>query len=226
MKKIRILMLLFIAVLGVCAARSMILSVSGTVDKKDEKYVIIDAGHGGADSGKVGVNGSLEKKLNLEITRKLEELLKAEGFKTALTRTDDAGLYEEESTSKKAEDLKNRCTYINEEKPDLVVSIHQNSYTDPSAHGAQVFYFAHSQEGEKIAQIFQECLCEADPSNTRVAKANDTYYLLKRTEVPTIIAECGFLSNPEEAEKLADEDYQDLIAQALCKAVKQCLAVE
>ena len=77
MKKIRILMLLFIAVLGVCAARSMILSVSGTVDKKDEKYVIIDAGHGGADSGKVGVNGSLEKKLNLEITRKLEELLKA-----------------------------------------------------------------------------------------------------------------------------------------------------
>ena len=223
MKKIRILMVLFFLVLGICAVRTVYLSVSGSADKGEEKYVIIDAGHGGVDSGKVGVNGVLEKELNLQIAKKLEALLNKAGYRTSLTRTEDVGLYEEGSGSKKAEDLKNRCTFINEEKPDLVVSIHQNSYTDASVHGAQVFYFTHSSDAEAIARIFQQCLCEIDPSNTRVAKANDTYYLLKKTEVPVVIAECGFLSNPEEAEKLTDESYQDEVAGALCKGVQMCL---
>ena len=222
MKKIHILMFIFLAVLGICAVRTVYLSVSGTADKG--KYVIIDAGHGGIDSGKVGVNGVLEKDLNLEIARKLEKLLKKAGYRVTLTRTEDIGLYEEGSGSKKAEDLKNRCILINEEEPDLAVSIHQNSYTDASVHGAQVFYFTHSAEAEAMAQVFQQCLCEIDPSNTRMAKANDTYYLLKKTEVPVVIAECGFLSNPAEAEKLTDEAYQDKIAEALCKSVRKCLA--
>ncbi len=82
------------------------------------------------------------------------------------------------------------------------MSIHQNSYQDPEVRGAQVFYYQHSNEGKEAAAILREALSAADPGNTRESKANGTYYLLRRTETPTVIVECGFLSNPEEAEKL------------------------
>jgi N-acetylmuramoyl-L-alanine amidase len=226
MKKIRILVIAVFVCMGICASRAVLQSVSGTTMKEAEKYVIVDAGHGGVDSGKVGVNGVLEKDLNLTIAKKLKKLLEQEGIRADLTRTDDSGLYEEDSTRKKADDLKNRCQIINDGKPDLAVSIHQNSYTDASVYGAQVFYYTHSVTAKDYAGIFQQCLSEVDPTNNRQAKANDTYYLLRRTEVPVLIAECGFLSNPDEAEKLTDEDYQDQLAKALCRAVKNCLQTD
>lgn len=226
MKKIKILIILFLAVLGICASREVMHSVSGNADEGTGNYVIIDAGHGGVDSGKVGVNQALEKDINLEIAKKLQNILEKKGFRTAMTRTDDKGLYEEGSSSKKADDLKNRCEFINKEKPALAVSIHQNSYTDAGVHGAQVFYFTHSSQSEQYAEIFQQCLCGVDPSNTRKAKANDTYYLLRKTEVPVVIAECGFLSNHEEAEKLTGEEYQEQIAKALAEAIEKCLKTD
>ncbi len=140
-----------------------------------------------------------------------------------MTRKEDKILAEDGATNRKVQDMKARVALINEEKPALAVSVHQNSYHDPNVSGAQVFYYSHSKEGETAAKKMQEALLSVDPDNTRQAKANDSYYLLKRTEPPTIIVECGFLSNPSEAELLADKKYQKKIADAITDGVEKYL---
>ena len=137
--------------------------------------------------------------------------------------TDDRNLADANATNEKISDMKQRVAKMNSEQPDAVISIHQNSYTDSSVKGAQVFYYSHSREGEAVAKILQESLQEIDPENHRQAKANETYYLLRRTKVPTVIVECGFLTNPEEAEKLSGEEYQEQVAEAVAKGIAKCL---
>lgn len=205
------------------------------VSKKLEKYVnsdkvekkgytvVLDAGHGSSDSGKVGINGVLEKDINLSVSKKTKKYLEKKGICVIMTRNKDESLAEGENGNRKVQDMKARVKRINDTKPDLAVSIHQNSYHEESIHGAQVFYYEHSESGEKDARILQEALLAVDPDNTRQVKANTTYYLLKRTEVPILIVECGFLSNQEEAEKLASEDYQKEIAKAIANGIESCL---
>lgn len=205
------------------------------VSKKLEKYVnsdkvekkgytvVLDAGHGSSDSGKVGINGVLEKDINLSISKKTKKYLEEKGICVIMTRNKDESLAEGENGNRKVQDMKARVKRINDTKPDLAVSIHQNSYHEESIHGAQVFYYEHSESGEKDARILQEALLAVDPDNTRQVKANTTYYLLKHTEVPILIVECGFLSNQEEAEKLASEDYQKEIAKAIANGIESCL---
>lgn len=195
---------------------------SGKVDA-GEQTVIIDVGHGGSDPGKIGVGDILEKDINLQIAKKVKELLEKEKIKVILTREEDAMLVGEERTATKAADMKERVRLINETAPQLAISIHQNSYTDAAVWGAQVFYYANSAEGERAAKLMQSALLSCNAENKRQAKANDTYYLLKRTEVPTIIVECGFLTNPEEAGKLESEEYQDSVAQAICDGAVEYL---
>lgn len=178
-----------------------------------QKVVVLDSGHGGSDPGKVGVNKILEKDINLSIAKKLKVYLESEGVKIIMTREEDKGLYEEGSSNKKAQDMKNRCKLIEESDADLTVSIHQNSYHEEYVKGAQVFYFSQSQDGKELAEFIQEALLKGvDPSNKRMAKGNDSYYLLKNTKKPTVIVECGFLSNWEEAQLLALDDYQEKLA--------------
>ena len=119
--------------------------------------------------------------------------------------------------------MKERVKLINENSPDLTVSIHQNSYHEASVHGAQAFYFTHSKEAKTAAEIIQKAIKTADTEGSREAKANDTYYLLKKTEVPVVIMECGFLSNYEEAEKLVTEEYQKELAEAIADGVMEYL---
>lgn len=195
---------------------------SDKVEKK-EYTVVLDAGHGSSDSGKVGINGVLEKDINLSISKKTKKYLEKKGICVIMTRNKDESLAEGEKGNRKVQDMKARVKRINDTKPDLAVSIHQNSYHEESIHGAQVFYYEHSESGEKDARILQEALLAVDPDNTRQVKANTTYYLLKRTEVPILIVECGFLSNQEEAEKLASEDYQKEIAKAIANGIESCL---
>lgn len=190
--------------------------VSGKAAGMDKPVIVIDPGHGGMDGGKVGVNGVKEKEINLKISLKIKEILEKDGISVVMTRTEDERLAESQ-----VEDLKARVSLMNEKKPELVVSIHQNSYHEEGVHGAQVFYYADSAESERAAGIIQETLKEIDPENTKEAKPNRTYYILKKTEVPVVIAECGFLSNYEEAEKLADEEYQQKLAEAVAKGVLQ-----
>ncbi len=175
--------------------------------------VVVDAGHGGKDPGKVGVNDALEKDINLAISKKLQSSFEKMGIEVVMTRTDDV------SEDTKLADMKKRVEKINEVHPTITVSIHQNSYSDSSIRGAQVFYFTHSKASEEAASIVQEELRTMDSENTRQTKANDTFYMLKKTEVPTIIVECGFLSNGEEAAKLLDEEYQQKLADTICTGI-------
>lgn len=188
--------------------------------EKEKPCVVIDAGHGGADPGKVGVDGSLEKDINLKIAKKLAMFLTAADVDVVLTRETDAGLYDENVSNKKVQDMKNRVALIEEKKPALTVSIHQNSYHEEYVHGAQVFYYAGSEESREIAERMQQVLAgQIDPDNARQAKANDSYYLLKKTSTPIVIVECGFLSNYEEAQKLSSEVYQEKTAWAIHLAI-------
>lgn len=188
-----------------------------------KNLVIVDCGHGGDDPGKVGVNDVLEKDLNLEIGKRVEKKLKKKGYEVIMTREKDEDLAEEGSHNKKVQDMKARVALVNESAPGIAISIHQNSYSDASVHGSQVFYYEHSSEGKEAAAIMQEALLAVDPDNTRQSKSNDTYYFLKRTEVPTIIVECGFLSNPEEAAMLSDEEYQEKLAEAIVSGTEKYL---
>jgi N-acetylmuramoyl-L-alanine amidase len=186
--------------------------------------VVIDSGHGGNDPGKIAADGTLEKDLNLAVALKLQTYLEAADINVVMTRTTDAGLYDENSSNKKAQDMKNRVSLMNNCNADVVVSIHQNSYSDSAIHGAQVFYYTTSTAGKELAHILQESLTtNLDSANHRKEKANDNYYLLKKVQSPIVIVECGFLSNPSEAALLSSAGYQDQIAWILHMGILQYL---
>lgn len=213
---------------------AMLVLISRTINKEvvsaklenKEQMVLLDAGHGGSDPGKVGVNGVQEKDINLVIAKLVKERLEGQEIEAVLIREEDEMLSGEGEGSKKLEDMRARVDAINSNQPNLTVSIHQNSYEDASVSGAQVFYYSDSKEGQKAAEIMQKSLLAVDEANTRQAKGNDSYYLLKRTKVPTIIVECGFLSNPVEADKLADEEYQMQMAEAICQGILEYLNIQ
>lgn len=186
--------------------------------------VVIDAGHGGKDPGKVGATDALEKDINLAIAKKLEALLLQNEITVVMTRTEDKDLASEQATSRKNEDLRARAQLIRDSEPILTVSIHQNSYPEEDVDGAQVFYYTGSECGKLLGTMLQESLrSELADGNHRVAKANKEYYLLKQsTEAsPVVIVECGFLSNPREAALLVTEDYQEKIAFSLLLGVME-----
>lgn len=193
-------------------------------EMNSRRVIVVDAGHGGADPGMVGVGGLEEKGINLEIAEKLSATLTGQGFTVVMTREEDKGLYEEGTNNKKAQDLQKRISIIQEAEPLLTVSIHQNSYQDPEVKGPQVFYYRDSVEGEKFAKLLQEEVNTGlSVGRPREAKGNASYYLLKRSPGVLAIVECGFLTNPGEASLLQQPDYQQKIADALCRGIKKYL---
>lgn len=191
-----------------------VLKENGT--KETRHTIVIDPGHGGNDPGKVAINSALEKDVNLAIALKLKKYLEQEDMEVVMTRQEDKGLYEETDSNKKVHDMKNRLAIMEGAKPALVVSVHQNSYPEESVSGVQVFYYRDSAEGKRAALLMQEqMIATLQPAKEREAKENSTYYILKKTTVPTIIVECGFLSNREEADRLTSEDYQERVAWAI-----------
>lgn len=184
--------------------------------------IVIDVGHGGSDPGKIGVDTSLEKNLNLSIAYKLKDYLEASDCTVYLTREDDCSLADANASNQKVSDLKNRVSFILNVDPDVTISIHQNSFSSEKEHGAQTFYYKNSEESKLLAELLQASLIETvDPQNTRAAKSNDSYYILKNATSPIVIIECGFLSNWEEAALLNSEVYQDKLAYAIHNAVIQ-----
>ncbi len=226
-KRMEVAMAVFL-LLGACFFAKEGVGVIGSMSHQDGGIcVVIDAGHGGDDPGKIGINKVKEKEINLKIATKLKALLEGDNIKVVMTRTDDGGLYQQSSKNQKVEDMRKRCEIVSQAKPVFTVSIHQNSYPDERVTGAQVFYYGQSKEGKRLAEILQKCLVQQlDQNNHREAKANESYYLLKKTESPTVIVECGFLSNYEEAERLATDDYQDKVASAVEQGILQCLGLE
>lgn len=183
-----------------------------------------NVGHGGSDPGKVGVDGTLEKDINLQITQKLKKYLEKADIEVILTRENDSGLYKDTDSQKKKADMRERCRVMEESDPDLIVSIHQNSYHQENVSGAQVFYYKDSEKGKKLAEIIQKRFDYVlGEKNRRQAKSNDSYYLFLHTKAPIALVECGFLSNWEEASKLKQEVYQDKIAWAIHMGILEYL---
>ncbi|MBE5950751.1 MAG: N-acetylmuramoyl-L-alanine amidase [Lachnospiraceae bacterium] len=218
-KSVALLMLLCsLCMLSVYVERVKEQAVVMMGTEPERPVVVIDAGHGGKDPGKVGVGEVLEKDINLAIAKKLEALLWQNDVAAMMLRTEDKDLASENATNRKNEDFRERARLIREAEPVLTVSIHQNSYPEGDVDGAQVFYLTGSEEGRVLATMLQESLRrELADGNHRVAKANRDYYLLKQSteEAPVVIVECGFLSNAREAELLSSEEYQEKIAFSL-----------
>lgn len=188
----------------------------------NQKIIILDAGHGGWDPGKVGTIGADEKDINLSIMLKLQSFLEQGGATVYITRDTDEALGDT-----KNEDMKQRKVIANENDGDILISIHQNAFTTQSAKGSQVFYYETSEEGESLALSVQEALKRyVDTSNEREMKANADYYVLRTTEIPAILIECGFLSNREEEQALNDPIYQEKMAWGIYMGVLDYFAEE
>lgn len=182
-----------------------------------EKITIaIDPGHGNFDPGKIGINKAEEKDINLSVALKLKALLEDNNINVIMTRTDDNCLCNQSERDKKHADMRKRVSIINSSEAIIAISIHQNSFTQESSRGAQVFYHQNSEQGQILAETIQESMKGyIKDGNHRLAKANNTYYMLKNTKCPLVIVECGFLSNREEAALLITDSYQDKIAWAI-----------
>ncbi len=205
-------------------AENEIQKESETPIHRNGKTVVIDPGHGGTDPGKVGVNGAKEKDVNLAISMELKNILQKNGFEVILTREEDVQLSEGGKFSKLG-DLNARCKIINDaykaNADTILISIHQNSFTKESVHGAQSFYYSHSPKSKMLAEQIQERLNkEINVDKPKKSKANDSYYMLINSDCPGIIVECGFLSNEEETIKLVSREYQKKLAEIINMGVK------
>ncbi|NLD20209.1 MAG: hypothetical protein GX663_08195 [Clostridiales bacterium] len=224
------------AAIGLCALAIMCIPGYNDLDIMVNKtagvpIVVIDPGHGGIDGGAVSRDGTNEKNINLSISLELKKQLEEEGMKVMLTRDEDVGLYDDsgEATirSLKTQDVTARKNYIEKVRPDLAVSIHLNSFTqDENVKGAQVFYPADGDKGavgssERAAGFIQAGLNKNLNERSRSELSKGDVFLLKDVKVPTVIVECGFLSNPDDADSLRKRSHQKTICQivknGICK---------
>ncbi|NFM26886.1 N-acetylmuramoyl-L-alanine amidase CwlD [Clostridium botulinum] len=192
---------------------------------REKKIILIDPGQVGMDGGAIAKDGTLEKDINLEISKILNENLKKEGYKVVMTREDDSGLYSEDKgktvRQKKIEDLNKRCELKRTSKCDMFISIHLNMFEQSQYYGAQVWY-SNNEDSKRLANILQNNLREElDENNKRKEKAAKNSYKILRNndEMPAVIVECGFLSNSMELEKLKSKDYQEKISKAVVRSV-------
>ncbi len=177
------------------------------------KTIVIDPGHGGEDPG-ASVNEIIEKDLNLDVSIKLNNFLIGAGYTTKMTRIDDRLLYNRgEENRKKYYDLRNREAIANTHEDSIFISIHMNKFALSYCKGLQTFYSENNPESKIIASYLQENIKFLQPNNKRVIKSgNKTIYLLEKLKTPAVLVECGFISNPQEANLLIDEDYQKILA--------------
>lgn len=180
--------------------------------------VVIDAGHGGEDGGATSVSGVLESQINLDIAKRMEDFLAFNGIGTRMVRDRDVAIYDASAktiSQKKVSDLKNRVKLVNETPNALLLSIHQNRFSDGRYSGAQVFY-AKTAGSQELADQTQQILIDAvDPQNHRKAKPASTVYLMNNISCTGILVECGFLSNKTEDQKLQDAAYQKKLTVAI-----------
>ena len=193
------------------------------------KIIVLDAGHGGIDPGAMNNDKTiLEKDVNLAITKKLRDLLEASGATVIMTRDKDVSLYEEDENKtirqKYNENLRNRKNIIDQSDADVFVSIHLNAFEQSKYYGAQTFYPKGKDDGKELAQFIQDELKRVvDQDNDRKIKPRDDIYLLKNTTMPSVLIECGFLSNEKESKLLADSKYQDKVAWAIYVGIQKYL---
>lgn len=187
-----------------------------------KKVIIIDPGHGGFDSGAVSLSGTREDELNLKVAKKLKQYLIEHDATVILTRETDEGL-----ASRKSEDMCKRVEIIRESNPDIVISIHMNKFPQTQYFGGQTFYMTGSEEGKKLAQSIQAKLLDnLIEGNNRQIKSASNFLILKAASAPTVIVECGFLSNEKEEALLKTDAYQDKIAWSIFNGILDYFAAK
>lgn len=191
-----------------------------SLSKNEDVVIIVDAGHGGEDGGTVSSSGIVEKDINLSISLKLKNLFDLNGFRTIMTRSDDSLIYDKGLTAirdKKVSDIHNRMAILQSYPNSIFISIHQNHFEVSKYNGAQVFYSKNNPQSEVVAQYIQDSIVNhLQKDNNRQIKPSGTeIYLLYNAVSPAVMVECGFLSNPGEAQKLNDDNYQTKMALAI-----------
>lgn len=202
--------------------------ITSAVVTDSDNLIILDAGHGGEDGGAVGVDGILEKDLNLSVTLKANDFFRFFGYDTLLTRTEDKMTCDDNlkgQRAKKVSDIKNRFALLESSDCLCFISIHQNFFGG-DAHGAQMFYGRHNAQSKLLAQVLQENIKAAlQPQNERVIKsADDNIYILYNTQKIAVLAECGFISNSEDAAALQNEEYQNKLAFVIAESTAKYFA--
>ncbi|MBD5584958.1 MAG: N-acetylmuramoyl-L-alanine amidase [Clostridia bacterium] len=193
-------------------------TVSTEATAVSEKVIVIDAGHGGIDAGVRGTETSTkESDINLAIAKKLKGYFSGAGFKTVMTRSNNGGLYGLSTSGFKMRDMKKRKEIIEESHADMVISVHQNFCPIPSRRGGTVFFDKDSECGKALADSIQSSLNAMEECVKKSSALVGDYYMLKCTANPSVIVECGFLSNTEDERLLISAEYQDKIAYAIFK---------
>lgn len=190
-----------------------------------DHVIVIDAGHGGMDGGATSCTGVLESRINLEIALKLNDLCHLLGYQTVMIRTADVSVYTEGNTiaAQKASDLRQRVRIVNETEKAILISIHQNTFSESRYSGAQVFY-ATTQGSQGLANRMQEIFVSAlNPGSIRKEKVASNVYLMQHIQKTGVLVECGFLSNPEEEALLRSGEYQNRICCVIVSALSQYL---
>lgn len=213
--KLTLSMIGVFVLLAICARiTERALPVAAPVTEKPT--IVLDAGHGGLDSGAVGVTGVLEKDINLSIVLTLRDMLEMSGFNVVLTRDEDISIYDpgiQGIRNQKLNDMDNRLKIIQSYPDSIFLCIHQNNYTSPDSCGAQMFYNNNNTTNRTFAQIMQNRFKQIQPYNEREIKlSGEELFLLKSNKNPSLMIECGFLSNPEEEANLSTWEYQQKVA--------------
>lgn len=219
---------LLVLILGIgiaYAGERSVNSLSVTTGDVQEHCFIIDAGHGGIDGGATSCTGVLESQINLEIAVRMNDLFRFMGYKTVMIRTTDTSIYTSGNTiaAQKLSDLKERVRIVNKQEKNILISLHQNTFSDNKYSGAQVFYSA--TDGSKVlADTVQSALVTVlNPGSRRTAKKGEGIYLLQHIERPGILIECGFLSNTEEEALLRTSAYQKKLSSVIASAIARGL---
>lgn len=230
-KRIVILLLVFAivcAVLYFAVDKIQSVAPASTMPNNDV-VIVLDAGHGGIDGGCSTADGVPEKGINLNILLNLRDMFTAAGYTVEVTRDTDTSIHDkgvEGIANQKSSDMDNRLEIFNKYPNAICLSIHQNQFTDPKYSGAQMFYSDNNPESQYIAQAIQDKFVEfLQPDNKREIKlSGEELFLCYFSDNPTVMIECGFLSNPEEAEKLKTEEYQKQVAFTIFAAVNEYLS--
>lgn len=222
-KKAKVIFLIFTILIINVICPPLVLG-NGNLDKQNVT-ILIDPGHGGIDSGAISKDGVMEKEINLKISNKIKDKLLKEKFKVVMTREKDEGLYTDNGRTrkKKVEDLNNRCKLKKNTNCDMFISIHLNMFPQAKYSGAQVWY-SKNENSKKLAHIVQKNLVnDLDKNNNRKEKAAKNCYKVLRCEDkrPSVLIECGFLSNVQEKNKLITDEYQNKIADSIARSVKE-----
>jgi len=183
-------------------------------DSQNAPIIVLDAGHGGFDPGTAGVSGTREDVLNLEITQRLKNLLEQDGVRVIMTREDENAL-----ASNKDDDMAARSRIIEQSGADIVVSIHMNWYEDPDMSGPTVLFIPGSTDGRRLAEVVQDSM-NTELNADGIARSED-FLVLRSGDQPSIMVECGYISNAEEEAKLKQADYQQKVAEAIYEGIQE-----